>query len=51
MSFDGWDIKVFCLGIEEGHCWGVDAGKERTTGGRVPIDSVYLCHFDVWFRM
>jgi hypothetical protein len=49
VSFDGRDVEVFGFGVEEGHCWGVDAGNEgpacaRVTVGGNAIDAVCVGH-------
>ena len=54
MAFDGGDVEVFGDGVEECHCWGVDAWEEGTTGvcvavypvGVVAIDAVCVRHDD-----
>jgi hypothetical protein len=51
MAFDGGNVEVFGLWIEEGHCWGVDAREEGPAGARVPVggavDSISVGHFRI----
>jgi hypothetical protein len=52
VALDGGDVEVFGCGVEEGHCWGVDAGQEGTASARVAVcpigggvvDSIGLRH-------
>jgi hypothetical protein len=37
MSLDGGNVKVFGFGVEEGHCWSVDAWEKGTASPRVTV--------------
>lgn len=47
MFADCWDVEVFGYGVEEGHCWGVDAWSEGVSGSGGCHDEGYVWDLEV----